>query len=389
MTTGTLTPTRIDVPPITARPGELLDVATVHEGLGWLDPSGIAESYNCLFTDSVAAWPCPATMLGAPVQTASSTATTGGTIPAGTYRFVVTAVNGRGETLKSNEISQVTTGTTSRVTVNWNTLSGATGYRIYGTNGASGTQNAYYEASGAAVSLVLSAWPGAGVQSGTPPTTSTATVSVTKTFKVPGWMDGVRFAVYGGAKCKPVGSELGHSLSEVERAFLANESVGVERALMTQRLVGGGTFPATTDLTPGATSLTPAEGLALLENYAAGMYAGVPTIHVSRGVGSLLFTQQAIERNGAQFFTKQGSKVASGGGYGNTNLGPGGTPAAAGTSWMYATGEVVIARGDMISAASLDQATNEPVVLAERAYVAAVDCFVAAVKTATYWAIKP
>jgi len=380
MVTGIVVPNRIDVPAITARPGELLDAATVHEGLGWLAPESIFESFNCLTTDAVPVWPCPAITLAAPVQSASSTATTGGTIPAGTYRFVVTAINGSGETIKSNEVSQVTTGATSRITVNWAAVPNATGYRIYGTNGASGSQANYYEASGAAVSLILSSWPGAGVQSGTPPTANTAATHATKTFEVPGWNDGVRFAVYGGTKCKGIGSDMARAQSEVERVFVANESVGVERALMTMRLVGGGAFPATTDLTPAGSTLTPAEGLAYLEAYMAGNYAGVPTIHVGRGVGSLLMTQNAAERNGNLFFSKQGSKIASGGGYANPNLAPGGAAAAVGQSWMYATGEVVIARGDVISQASLDQTTNEQIVLAERAYVAAVDCLVVAIK---------
>ncbi|EOD66899.1 hypothetical protein [Amycolatopsis vancoresmycina] len=48
----------------------------------------------------------------------SSTATTGGTIAAGTYAIVVTAKTGFGETAVSNNPSQVTTGATSTITVN-------------------------------------------------------------------------------------------------------------------------------------------------------------------------------------------------------------------------------------------------------------------------------
>jgi hypothetical protein len=50
---------------------------------------------------------------------------------------------------------------------------------------------------------------------------------------------------------------------------------------------------------------------------------------------------------------------------------------------MYATGEVVVARGDMISQVTIDQVTNDVVVLVERPYVAAVDCFSVAVKVTT------
>lgn len=74
-----------------------------------------------------------------PVQSALSTATTGGTITAGTYRYVVTALNANGETLASNEQTIVTTGSTSTVTVTWVAVTGATGYKLYKTAAGGGT----------------------------------------------------------------------------------------------------------------------------------------------------------------------------------------------------------------------------------------------------------
>jgi hypothetical protein len=84
-------------------------------------------------------------VLPAPVQSALATATTGGTITAGTYRYVVTAINAVGETIASNEQSIVTTGSTSTVTVTWATVTGATGYKLYKTaaGGATGTELLY------------------------------------------------------------------------------------------------------------------------------------------------------------------------------------------------------------------------------------------------------
>lgn len=80
--------------------------------------------------------------LTSPVQIASSTSTSGGTLGAGTWRAVITAFNANGETLASNEISQVTTGATSTITWNWNAVTGATGYKVYRTTlgGAPGTE---------------------------------------------------------------------------------------------------------------------------------------------------------------------------------------------------------------------------------------------------------
>lgn len=70
--------------------------------------------------------------LTTPVNAAFSTATTGGTLAAGTYFYRVSATDASGETLASSEASQVTTGATSTVTVNWAAVSGAAGYRVYG-----------------------------------------------------------------------------------------------------------------------------------------------------------------------------------------------------------------------------------------------------------------
>lgn len=70
------------------------------------------------------------------------TATTGGTILAGSYKYIVTALNGVGETGQSNEITIVTTGSTSANTISWAAVPGATGYNVYRTavGGATGTE---------------------------------------------------------------------------------------------------------------------------------------------------------------------------------------------------------------------------------------------------------
>lgn len=72
-------------------------------------------------------------VLPAPVQSALATAATGGTILAGTYRYIVTAINANGQTGPSNEQIITTTGSTSTVTVSWPAVPGATGYKLYKT----------------------------------------------------------------------------------------------------------------------------------------------------------------------------------------------------------------------------------------------------------------
>lgn len=110
--------------------------------------------------------------LSPPVQSAPSTATTGGTLAAGTYRYYVTAINAVGETTVSNEVSQITTGATSTVTLNWAAIPGSTGFRVYRTaaGGASGTE-LFLVAVGLVVTYIDT---GALTPSGAYPITNTA-----------------------------------------------------------------------------------------------------------------------------------------------------------------------------------------------------------------------
>jgi hypothetical protein len=360
-------------------PGSLLGIASVQEGVGFLEPAGLAESYNCLILDSIPVWPCPPNTLGAPASSASATAATGGSLPAGTYRAKITALNDRGETISSTEQSQTTTGSASTVTFNWASVSGATGYRVYLTNAAANSEAQYV--ADTASPYVLTAWPPAGATAGAPPTSNTATVSVQKNFEKSSWQDGFRFSVYGGLTCKGPGFNMSEAESKTQAAFLAMESVGVERALMTTRFVAGSGWAAPTDLTPAGGAVTPAVGLALLEGDAACKYAGSPIIHAPRQVVSLLTgTLGTISLSGDRLVTGLGTRVAAGGGYGCPNQGPGGSAPAAGEFWMFASGEVVVVRSDLFTASDIDRSTNDVYVLVERTYVAAVDCYTAAVR---------
>jgi len=61
----------------------------------------------------------------------SSTAATGGTVAADTYYIQIAAVTEEGEQLASAEITQVTTGTTSTLTITWEFVANAYRYKIY------------------------------------------------------------------------------------------------------------------------------------------------------------------------------------------------------------------------------------------------------------------
>ena len=66
-----------------------------------------------------------------PTLSTPTTATTGGTLAAATYYYKVTAIVAGGETAASAEKSVATTGTTSKNTLSWTAVTGASGYKVY------------------------------------------------------------------------------------------------------------------------------------------------------------------------------------------------------------------------------------------------------------------
>lgn len=187
-----------------------------------------------------------------------------------------------------------------------------------------------------------------------PPASKTLTPS-------PAWVDGTRFYVYVPATCKSVGYDQSEGERSVSDLFDRVESFAVEQRFQAAVLASA---PAVV-----AGTFTPVNALALLEQDAATKYAGKPTIHMSRAIASLLTSQNVLDVVGSELRTKLGSKVAAGGGYASTS--------------MWATGEVTVLRGDKIVQQALNQGTNEVVTMAERAYVAAGDCYKAVVGLVT------
>lgn len=204
----------------------------------------------------------------------------------------------------------------------------------------------------------------------------TGSVSAKDLSDAPSWVDaGTPFGVYGGVTCRPFGFE---GLPALRAAFEAKEAVGVEKGLMSF-LSAVPTTVTVLDPKGGNVAVTPQAAVAALEEHAACTYAGVPTLHMPRGIASLL-SSTMVKFSGNALYTHLGSKVAAGGGYGCPNIGPdNGTPGA-GERWLYATGEVVLWRGEVEAHEALNQTNNDLVALVERTYMVAVDCYIAAVK---------
>ncbi|HEV3339383.1 MAG TPA: hypothetical protein VG125_03470, partial [Pirellulales bacterium] len=109
--------------------------------------------------------------LPAPVQTAPVSATSGGVLSTSAYYYEITATLGGGETTVSNEQGVQVFGPNGEVTLNWNAVAGATGYKIYrGT--LPGQENVLVSTVGATTTLVDTG----GGAAGTPPATDTATI---------------------------------------------------------------------------------------------------------------------------------------------------------------------------------------------------------------------
>jgi len=109
-----------------------------------------------------------------PVQSTATTSTSGGTLPtASLYRYYVTAINALGETTVSNEQSVTTgAGSTNSNTVNWVTVAGATGFRIYRTAAGGATGSELFLVAVGLVTTYIDT--GSLTPSGALPTTNTA-----------------------------------------------------------------------------------------------------------------------------------------------------------------------------------------------------------------------
>jgi len=200
------------------------------------------------------------------------------------------------------------------------------------------------------------------------------------------WVNGFRFAAYGGVTCKSVGLDIAEQASRVQEVYGFGESTAIDRALMETRFRADTEVPARwdppVDITPAAGAPKPNTAIAMLEGYYASVYVGAPTIHIPRVIASMTLGVDGAVLEGRTIRTKLGSKIAAGAGYDYPNYGPTGAEPPAMERWAYATGGVVIARGEVIIRQVLDQGNNDVVILAERAYVVAVDGPVVAIRVA-------
>lgn len=199
------------------------------------------------------------------------------------------------------------------------------------------------------------------------------------------------FTAYSSIECSPVGQW--EQLSETnQQALIRSEARFVETAFWSG-VAGGQTivFPhlaADSEVEDGGDLLQPAAtvvdatpqnievGIGMLEDAIRDCYPGVATLHMPIRLASLAAEAHLLApRSGKMFTTSVGSKVVIGD-YPGTS--PAGATPPAGTTWMYATGEVFFnrertpTRFSMVD--SFDRDVNTVKVIAERTYVIGWDC---------------
>lgn len=201
------------------------------------------------------------------------------------------------------------------------------------------------------------------------------------------------FTLYADITCSPVG----HWDEAIQRAadvFTRGEGRALEEIFWTgavdtpaggiihphlasdSELVSGG-IPIQSEATVlvSGTAVDIVEGVGLLTAELAACYGGVGVLHMPYAALAHMSANHLIERSGQKLQTTGGVPVAFGAGY--TGSGPDGTPAPAGHAWLYATGSVMIRRGEIFMPdriSSFDRSVNTVRIFAERTYNVAWDC---------------
>jgi hypothetical protein len=213
------------------------------------------------------------------------------------------------------------------------------------------------------------------------------------------WRGATPFTVYAQFDCSPVGLDRARDKAEdalarneswqIERAFWTGQAAGINNIafphlahsaaelsdaqgilLQSPAVTGVGGYPATSGPWPIA------QGLGILEQLLADCANGQGVVHVPAKVLPKLAGAMAVTQRGGTITTSNGNLLAVGNGYPGT--GPGGQTTTQDAAWIYATGPVVVYRGQpqfsRFGADTLDRSENTIRLLAERTALVAWDC---------------
>lgn len=195
------------------------------------------------------------------------------------------------------------------------------------------------------------------------------------------------FAVYNGIRCNKVG--LVGEVKRAQKRLMFTEERQVELCLMTGQ---AGNFPYLAGWNAGQAGgvqvlnagapVNLVDGIGWLEAELGQQLGPQGVIHASRYLApsfAAAWQTQQVGSGGANAqyrSTTAGTRVVFGSGY--PAVGPDGKAPAANTSWIYASGPIVIYRAPVITVevftGTSATPTNDAIVLAERQYMIEMDC---------------
>lgn len=207
------------------------------------------------------------------------------------------------------------------------------------------------------------------------------------------------FTVFSEIDCAPVGTHWDQAFEDARNMLQTTEQYQVERAFWTGQAAGldNMVYPHLAAATPvtqsvvtnglqvtlqtGAIvvsggSLSPVAAIGALEGALSACYDGQGTLHVPESAIPALANLNMLRERGGKLYTQNGNQIVAGAGY--TGSSPSGAAPTAGTTWMYATGQLFMYRGPVKEVAnevqSLDRSVNTMKARAYRTYVLGWDC---------------
>lgn len=203
------------------------------------------------------------------------------------------------------------------------------------------------------------------------------------------------FLAIGSFDCSPVGRPADQAFETARRRLLAWEGRQVERTLWTGVSSNGDVNPsfafgnescdlAPVDLNPAGAVDAPT-AISLIEAAFADEIACGGLIHVPSSVAPFLRSHKQFVEDGGKLYSPGGSRYVVGRGY--PGSGPANAAAAAGEAWIFATGDMVLARSNVIMvpetvAEGVNRLVNNITIRAERFYTVGYSCGVFAVRVA-------
>lgn len=203
------------------------------------------------------------------------------------------------------------------------------------------------------------------------------------------------FLVYASYDCPPVGTQAGEAFSLAEERLRVKEERALERVFWTGITEDG--FQINPSLSFGNSecgnapiNLTGLDGpvgvtasMAVLESALGDCAPGTGVIHANFGLASFLASSFLINQQGDSWYTVTGQRLAIGAGYPGT--GPGNIAATTGTTWVFATGPVVVYRSEVFLTPerfreAMNARINSVQVYAERVYAVGWSCCLFAIQ---------